>query len=168
MLVAIAIVVLVVLAYFRAGDTAKSSFCFTLTGSEALALEGTGNPAQRARARIRMHGNNLFIAWEVLKQTGNISVANALRIHGPLTSADPVTTTNSTSLCGPPTSLACEGTDPTLFSGSRNVLDPGSISPETFIRAVRDNVQRYYVLLDTANGLLRAPLGTGCGGSDDW
>lgn len=164
----IPIIVLVILTYLNSKNLVQSDWCPVVTGQEMLDLEGPGSggvAGQIAKTHISMNGNELKITWNVLKQLGNISVANSLQICGPLSSAQPVVSSTCTSLCGPPTLLVCEGVDPGEFSGERTALDTGSgpvISPEPFIRAVRRNPDLYYVLLNAANGILRSPLAVGC------
>lgn len=159
----IAIIVLVILTYIRSGNVAESNWCGTLSGQEALTLEGMdANATHRAVARVGMHGNELTIWWYILKQTGDIGLINTVAIHGPLNSTHPIVSDQVTYLCGPPTLLVCEGVDPSVIEGDRGQLDPGSISPEPFIRDVRCNPELYYLRAEGPNGALRMPLGSGC------
>lgn len=165
----IPILVMVILIYMKSVNVAESAWCPVLTGQEVIDLEGSGAggvAGQRAITSIKMDGNSLHIMWDVLKQAGNISVVNTFQICGPLTTDDPIVSPNCTSLCGPPSTLVCEGVDPGEFSGDINALQPNSVSPEPFIKAVRMDPDLYYVYMEAANGNLRASLAVGCASAE--
>lgn len=155
--------VLVILTYINSKNSAYSDWCSVLTGDETIYMGESGGVAgQRAQSYIQMHGNELRIKWDVLKQTGNISSVVQFAICGPLTTTDPAIALNCTALCGSPSTLACEGADPGEITGDIDALQPGSISPEPFIVAVRSNPNLYYPRMEDANGYVVRGVLVGC------
>jgi hypothetical protein len=129
---------------------------------EALASRAGSNGTGIMIGSVVVQSSDRTIAWN-LDYTTDVNAILALYIMGPI----PVGQTDAPlalSLCGSPSSLACDLTVAGHLEGLITQLDPGGTPLKPYINAIRATPWRYYLQVNTGtnpsgNGELRAPLG---------
>ncbi len=106
---------------------------------------------------VRFDTNNRVISWRV-QYPSSIGTPTNLYVHGPIL---PGATTAALyfSICGFPSSLACDLSVPGLLSGSISELNPGGSPLTPIIEQIQANPSLYYV---TSNNQTLGGLGTLC------
>ncbi len=106
---------------------------------------------------VRFNANNRVIDWRI-QYPSSIGTPTNLYVHGPVL---PGATTAALyfSICGYPSSLACDLSVPGVLSGSIGELNPGGTPLTPIIEQVQGNPSLYYI---SSNNVTLGGLGAVC------
>ena len=119
-----------------------------------------GAPNGTVNGMMALQSSDRTIEWS-LDYLTSIGPILSLHVMGPIP-AGLTTAPLALSLCGTPSSLACDLSTAGHLSGIISQLDPGGGPLKPYINAIRAEPWKYYLQINTATyvlGELRAPLG---------
>ena len=109
-----------------------------------------------------INSNDRTMAWEFQHTMAILNAVTSIHIKGPIPTGSldgPLTT----SLCGVPSTLACDTSVPGELSGIIDQTNPGAVSLKETIKEMRAAIWRYYIEFSDGITTVRAPLNMICG-----